>query len=174
MSATLKSGLIFGLVGLIAVIVVGFVPIVGALLCGPITALVIGGLAGYFARRWSDQPTGVGQGVLAATIAGVGTLIGTALFIIIAYNLQSSNPAFQAMLDQAIQQQLQQQPETNVSAEDVQTMLGTIVPVGGFCFGVINLVIALVGGLIGALIGNRPANTISVVPPAPPTVPPVG
>lgn len=169
MSATVRSGLIFGLVGLVAVIIVSFVPLIGALLCGPGTALIVGGLAGYFALRWSATPAGVGQGALAAAIAGVGILIGTVLFIIVSFSLIQNDPSFQNILDQAIQQQLDRQPDVSVSAEDMAAMVRTFVPITGFCFGIINLVIALVGGLLGALIGRR----TPAAPPAPPAVPPI-
>lgn len=170
MSATVRSGLIFGLVGLVTVIIVGFVPLIGVLLCGPGTALIVGGLAGYFALRWSATPGGNGQGALAGAIAGVGVLIGAVAFVLVSFSLIRSDPAFQELLNQAIEQQMQQQPGTNVSAEDMQTLVSTFIPVFGFCLGIINLVVAIVGGLIGTLFGKRQAVPPAVPPVAPPVV----
>ena len=164
MSATVRSGLIFGLVGLFAVIIVGFVPLLGILLCGPGTALVVGGLAGYFALRWSEAPVGSGQGALAGAIAGVGTLIGSTLFVIIAFSILRSDPSFQDSLNQAAEQ-LQQQPDVAVSPQDLQTMVSTFMPIVGVCLGIINLVVALVGGLLGALFANRSRATPPAMPP---------
>jgi len=72
MSGAVRSGLIFALVGIVAEIGFSSIPGAGPLLCGPSVAMIIGAVAGYFAIRWSTGAAGVGQGVLAGTIAGVG------------------------------------------------------------------------------------------------------
>src|SRR5262249_51858430 len=80
MSGTLKSGLIFAVAGIVGVLALSFVPFVGAVCCGPLAAGIIGTAAGYYGVRWSGEGAGIGQGLLAAAIAGVGALIGGAVF----------------------------------------------------------------------------------------------
>lgn len=168
MSGTMKSGLLFGLIGLIVVLIVGFVPFIGALLCGPGGALLIGGAAGYFALRWNTGATGIGQSVLAGAIAGVGTLIGAVVFWIIAVSLASND----ASLYDAIQSALAQQPNANqLDPQSLKTLVGLVGPAAGLCFGVLNLVLALAGGAVGALIARR--NQPIAAPIAPPSVPPM-
>ncbi len=166
MSGTVKSGLIFGLIGLIVVIAVSFVPVAGWLLCSPGTAAVFGALAGFFAVRWSTAEAGVGKGVLSGTIAGVGMLIGAIIFWIMYINLARSMPEFQ----QSLQDQLQQQPNAELTPEQLDSIVSLSGPIAGLCFGIINLLISLAGGAIGALIAGR--NKTQPVPPInPPAAP---
>lgn len=180
MSATLKSGLLFGLVGLIVVplsILATFIPLVGFLVClgSPLIALLIGGVAGFFAVRWSDRQAGVGQGVLSGIIAGVGMLVGVVLLWVIGYGLLQSNPDFQLGLQEAINQamaQQNQQPGSELTPEQMVTTFNTVVPLMGVCLGVIYLVASLIGGAFGALFGRRGTASVPPMPPMP-TVPPM-
>src|SRR3954463_3930198 len=98
MSGAVRSGLIFALVGIVAEF--GFSSIRGAgpLLCGPSAAVIVGALARYFAIRWSAGAAGVGQGVLAGTIAGLGILIGAMIFFTIRITALRSDPQTAAYL----------------------------------------------------------------------------
>ena len=181
MSATLKSGLLFGLIGLVivplAVLASFFIPFIGPFLClgSPLLALLIGGVGGFFAVRWSDGQAGVGQGVLSGTIAGVGMLVGVVLLWVIGYGLIQSNPDFQLVLQEAMDQamaQQNQQPGSELTPDQMVTMFNTVVPLLGICLGVIYLVASLIGGAFGALIGHRGTASVPPVPPMP-TVPPM-
>jgi uncharacterized membrane protein len=47
MSGGLKSGLIFALVSIIAVVGFYFIPAIGFFCCGPIATMALGAIAGY-------------------------------------------------------------------------------------------------------------------------------
>ena len=174
MSGSVRAGLIFGLVGLILVIGIGFVPAVGPVLCGPGVALLLGGVAGYLGARWTATKAGAGQGALAGTIAGVGALIGAIISWIIIVNVYSNTPEFQSGFGQAFTDAMQrQQPGSTMTAEQAQGMIGIIGPIVGVIFGVINLVGSLVGGLIGGLIGRHEDRAVAAPVVYPPATPPL-
>ncbi|KAB8143541.1 hypothetical protein F8S13_11110 [Chloroflexia bacterium SDU3-3] len=169
MSATMKSGLIFGLVGIVVTLAVSWIPVVGSLLCSPVSALLVGGVAGYFALKWATEQAGLGQGVLAGTVAGVGTLIGGAIFWIVAFGMVASMPEFSSIMEQEMSRQ---EMSGQVSPEQMQSIVGVMGPVMGLCFGVLNLLVSLLGGLFGAMIaGKKVVDTPTSYPPAPPTTP---
>src|SRR6476646_4440574 len=47
MSGAIRAGLIFAAVGLIAVLATAFLPRPGSIVCGPLVAVLVGGLAGF-------------------------------------------------------------------------------------------------------------------------------
>ena len=53
MSGAMRAGLIFAAVGLIAILATAFFPRPGPVVCGPLLALLVGGLAGFFVNRRS-------------------------------------------------------------------------------------------------------------------------
>ena len=154
MSGAVKSGLIFALVGIAAVAGFSFIPYVGALLCGPLAAALVGVGAGYYGVRWSPPTAGVGTGVLAGAIAGVGALLGSVLFWLVVFAIARSMPEFDQMLDEA----LRQQPNAQLDPSTVDTIFNVLGPILGICFGIINLVLALALGALGGWLAvrNRP------------------
>jgi hypothetical protein len=154
MSGAVKSGLIFALVGIAAVAGLSFIPYVGALLCGPLAAALVGVGAGYYGVRWSPPTAGVGTGVLAGTIAGVGALLGSVLFWLVILAIARSMPEFDQMLDEA----LRQQPNTQLDPSTVDMVFNLLGPILGICFGIFNLVLALALGALGGWLAvrNRP------------------
>jgi hypothetical protein len=75
MNSRVRFGLIFGVIGGILNICVATT--VGV--CGPFTAIVVGGAAGFFAVRDQIMPAkgdGAKSGAVAGAIAGIGVLIG--------------------------------------------------------------------------------------------------
>jgi hypothetical protein len=161
MSGAMRSGLIFGAVGLLAVLATAFTPPPGPVVCGPLLAVPIGGLAGFFGVRWSVEHARVGRGVLAGTLAGLGMLIGAVIGYIVLFSNMSSDPSFQEQLGAF----LQQQPDTQVDPGALSAMVGIAGAVAGMCFGVLNLLLALAFGALGGWLALR--NRI----PAPPMEP---
>lgn len=159
MSGGVKSGLLFGLIALISVIAVSFIPAVGPLVCGPGAAAIIGGVAGYMGVRWSAANAGIGTGVLAGTLAGVGAFIGSLIFFVVAVGLLINNPDFERQL----QESLRQQQGAQVDPADVSTLMGAVGPIAGFCFGIFNLLISLALGALGGWIAVR--NRSQAAPP---------
>jgi hypothetical protein len=161
MSGAVKSGLIFALVGIAVVVGFSFIPIIGAFVCGPLAAGLVGTAAGYFGVRWSDASAGVGTGVLSGAIAGVGGLIGAVIFWLIAFRLVQSMPGFQEQILRSIEQQ---QPGAQLNPSDINTLIGVIGPALGFCFGIFNLLLALALGALGGWLAVRNRGQMPVVP----------
>jgi hypothetical protein len=161
MSGTLRAGLIFGLVGLIAVLATAFIPRPGPVVCGPLLAVIVGGLAGFYGVRWSLENARVSRGVLAGTLAGLGMLIGAVIGYIILFNSISSEPSFQEQFG-AI---LQQRPDASIDPAALGTMVAIAGAVAGLCFGVLNLLLALAFGALGGWLALRNRS------PAPPIAP---
>ena len=162
MSGAMRSGLIFAAVGLIAVLATAFFPRPGPVVCGPLLAVLVGGLAGFYGVRWSGEQARVSRGVLAGTLAGLGMLIGAVISYIVLFNSISSDPLFQEQLGAF----LQQQPDTQVDPGALSAMVGIAGAVAGMCFGVLNLLLALAFAALGGWLAlrNRPQ-------PAPPIEP---
>jgi hypothetical protein len=167
MSGAVKSGLIFGVIGIVATIAMNLL----FAFCSPLVAAIIDGVAGYFGVRWSMPPEGIGKGVLAGTIAGVLMLISSVVFFIIAFSIIRNNPQFAQMIDQMVQQQ---QPGAELSPDELTAMLNIAVPIAGFCLGLINLVAALALGAVGGAIAsrNRPEPPAYQPPMGPPPMSP--
>jgi hypothetical protein len=168
MSGAVKSGLLFALVGIAAVIGFSFIPLAGPILCGPFAAALVGIGAGYLGVRWSTPGAGIGTGVLAGAIAGIGALIGSIIFWLIVLNMAQSIPGFQEQLQDTVQRQ---QPNAQLSPSDLAAIIQVAGPLIGFCFGVFNLLLSLGLGALGGWIAVRG----SARQMAPPTItPPLG
>lgn len=154
MSGALKAGLIFGAIGLIVVLAVAFIPAVGPLICGPLVAVIIGAVAGFYGVRWSAGTPGISRGVLAGTLSGVGMLLGAVIAYTILVGMVRNNPIFQEQLQEA----LRRQPNAQIDPAALNTIVGFVGPIVGFCFGILNLLIALAFGALGGWLAvrNRP------------------
>lgn len=161
MSGAMRSGLIFGAAGLIAVLATAFFPRPGPVVCGPLLAVLVGGLAGFYGVRWSVEHARVGRGVLAGTLAGLGMLVGAVIGYVVLFNSISSDPSFQEQLGAF----LQQQPDAKIDPGALGAAVGIAGAVAGLCFGVLNLLLALAFGALGGWLALR--NRI----PAPPMEP---
>ena len=151
MSGAMRAGLIFAAVGLIAVVATAFLPRPGPVVCGPLLAVLVGGLAGFFGVRWTVMQARVSRGVLAGSLAGLGMLIGAVIGYIVLFNSISSEPAFQEQLGAF----LQQQPDANIDAGALGAAVGIAGAVAGLCFGVLNLLLALAFGALGGWLALR-------------------
>ena len=162
MSGAMRSGLIFAAVGLVAVLVTAFLPPPAPVACGPLLAVLVGGLAGFFGVRWSVEQARVGRGVLAGTLAGVGLLLGAVIAYTLLVGMVRNTPMFREQLQEA----LSRQPNAQIDPAALDTIIGIVGPAVGFCFGILNLLIALAFGALGGWLAlrNRPQ-------PAPPPEP---
>ena len=176
MSGALKSGLLFALVGLIGVVALSilftFIPAGGAVLCGPLIAMIVGTAAGYFGVRWSAASAGVGTGVLAGTVAGVGTLIGAVVVWVVLIRIAQSMPGFEQQLQEAFRSR---QPGLQLGSGDLSALVNIAAPILGLCFGLINLLLALgLGALGGWLATRRRAQQLAPATATPLEPPPLG
>lgn len=168
MSGMVKPGLIFAAIGVIAVIIFSFTPLIGPFLCGPVAALLAGAGAGYFGARWSPARSGGVAGALAGAIAGVGSLLGAVISWIILLAIAQAMPDYQEQL----QEMLRQQPNNQLTPSDMNTLIMLVGPLMGLCFGVVNLLASLASGaLAGRLTARgRPQPRPPAPPPPPATV----
>ena len=151
MSGAMRAGLIFAAVGLIAVIATAFFPRPGPVVCGPLLAVLVGGLAGFYGVRWSGEQARVGRGVLAGSLSGLGMLIGAVIVYVVLFNSISSDPLFQEQIGAF----LQQQPDANIDPGALSAAVGIAGVVAGLCFGVLNLLLALAFGALGGWLALR-------------------
>lgn len=169
MSGVVKAGLLVGLLGLFLVAAVAFVPLAGVPLCAPVVAIGLGVLAGWLALRWAPDGSGAGRGALAGALAGVGMLIGVTIYFIVAVMLIQSTPEMQQAMQEMV---AQQQPGTELSPEQLSTLINIAGPVGGVCCGLIYLLIAMGGGALGGWLVTRNRPQGYQPPPQGPTTPP--
>ncbi|ABU58108.1 hypothetical protein [Roseiflexus castenholzii] len=163
MSGSLKSGLLFALISIVAVVGFSFIPAVGVFCCGPLASMALGALAGYIGVRWSGPTAGVGSGTLAGSVAGVGALIGSVIFWVIAIIIAQSDPV---LLDQIIRQIEEQQPASGLTGDDIRNLITIMGPVMGFCAGLIHLLFAALLGALGGWLAVRQRPQPPMTPPA--------
>ena len=164
MSGAVKSGLIFALVGILGLIVSTIVPsllhpALGICLCGPLVVVLNGAGAGYLGVRWSTGVAGVGQGVLAGAIAGVGMLLGTlALFVMLLLFIRGIAQTDPQIYEQVLREAMRQQPDANIDPAALDQAMNWMLPGAGFCFGLLNLSLSLGFGALGGWLAarNRP------------------
>ncbi|HEU5103147.1 MAG TPA: hypothetical protein VFU22_29200 [Roseiflexaceae bacterium] len=163
MSGAMKSGLIFAAVGLIGVLATAFIPGPGSVLCGPLLAVIVGGVAGFYGVRWTSEDARVSRGVLAGTLAGLGMVVGAVIGYVVLFNSLSTDPLFQEQLGAF----LEQRPDVQVDQGALGAAVGLAGVVAGLCFGLLNLLLALAFGALGGWLALRGRPGPSA-PPAPP------
>ena len=155
MSPVMRAGLVFGLATVGAILGSSLlnlvVPLASCL--GFLSVVALGLGAGFTAAKNSNaaREQRVGRGASAGAIAGVITLIGSVIVLLIISQL----PAFQAQVQQGITQALQNNPNAANSGLDPAQLArfasGAGGVIGGFCSGLFYLVIMVITGLLGAL-----------------------
>jgi MFS family permease len=178
MSAGSKSGLLFMVPQMIAVVIatlLGFIPLiflggspVAIIGCcaAPFASLIIAVVAGFFAAYWHDGNGARHQSLMAGLISGAGALLGVTLFWVI-IGVLISNTVDAATMNEALRQMERMQPGAQLDRGMLTSMMGIIsfVMAGvGVLLGLISLAFAVLGGLLGAMLANRDES------PSPPAV----
>lgn len=164
MPGSLKSGLLFGGIGIIVIIAGSaagsFIPIVG-LLCGPVIASLVGLGAGYFGAQWGKPEAGVGTGTVAGLLSGIGLTIGAMIFYVGAVTFVQTMPEFQILLEEAMAEAFAAQPGAELDPEQLPALLAVGGLIAGFCVGLIYLLFALGFGALGGwfAVRNRPQSS---------------
>jgi hypothetical protein len=168
MSGWLKSGLLFGLIGLVislipmpflfwapsvplwvAVIVLQIIPVM--VMFGPL-ALILGSFAGFFGARW-NSPSTMQRGMLASAFAGAAVFVGVLSFFGTIVTFLQSTPEIREAYVQLISDAFAQQGgEARGFAEGLPALLLGV----GVCTGIFNLVIAIAAGSFFGWLGSRP------------------
>lgn len=156
-----RVGLIMAGLALVTVTLSMLIPVLGWFIVAPLTALIVGAGAGWWASKVMGYGT-AGRGAGAGTLAGMGALfgavIGAVLFAIIASRNPSLQRQYSDILNQAIEQSQQQNPGQDVGAlrnVGVGTVLGIGGAIGGGCIGLVNLFLAMLGGLVAGVVYGR-------------------
>lgn len=155
MSGMLKAGLIFSLVAIPVTIVFSLVPYAGVLCCGPILALSLGAGAGYLGSKWENSAAKIARGLLGGGMVGFGSMLGSIIFFVGVLTLLGSTPEFDQILREAMQQQA---PGSELTPEQIRTMMTVAGPVAGACVGAFGLLFGLAGGALGAWLFARQHN----------------
>jgi len=149
------------------------IPILGLCICGPLAVVLNGIASGYFGVQWNTNKAGVGSGVLAGTISGIGILLGSLILFIGLWlffrMISQENPELlRAAIEQAIRQQ---RTEVDITVEEVEQLMGLGLAMMGFCFGLLGLVLSLAFGAVGGWIATsrRPADPTAPTPFEPPS-----
>ncbi len=165
MSGGLKSGLIFALVSIIAVVGFSLIPWLGVPCCGPIATMTLSAIAGYIGVRWSGPTARIGSGTLAGGVSGIGALIGSVIFFW-TIAILTSDPV---LLDQVVRQALEQQPASGLTEDELRDITRNVIgffPVIGFCAGLIHLLFAVLLGTLGGWLAVRQRPQPPMAPPA--------
>ncbi|MFQ3630688.1 hypothetical protein [Roseiflexus sp.] len=163
MSGGLKSGLIFAVISVVVVVGFSFIPAIGPFCCGPIGTIVLAAVAGYLGVRWSSPTAGIGSGLMAGSIAGVGALIGSVIFWIVAFMIVQSDPA---LFEEVLRQVEEQQPSSGLTSDDIRNLIAIVGPLIGFCAGLIHLLFAVALGALGGWLAVRQRPEPPMTPPA--------
>jgi hypothetical protein len=151
-------------VAFVAVALVSLIPLVGLVLVAPLTAIVVGAIAGWWASKALGYGT-AGRGAGAGAIAGLGALLGSIVGLTVLAGMVGNSAQFQQQFNDALRNAQQQNPGTtmpNINAGTLMTVGGIV---GGFCFGLVDLFLSVIAGLIaGAVYGrNRGPSPITPV-----------
>ena len=147
MSGMIKAGLLFGLIGLLVTIAFSFVPYLGVLCCGPIAALLLGAGAGYLGAKWETSEPKIARGLLGGGMAGFGCMLGSIIFFVAVIALIGSMPESEQVVRDMLEQQA---PGSNLSTEQLHTMMSLTGPIAGACVGTFGLLFGLAGGALGS------------------------
>ena len=149
-----RVGLIMALVAFIAVALTTLIPLVGSFLVAPLTALLVGAGAGWWASKVLGYGT-AGRGAGAGAIAGIGALLGSVIGLVVLGAILGNSAEFQRNFQQGIEEARQQNPGAAVPNINARTIAAAGGGVAGFCFGLVDLFLSTIGGLIAGLIYGR-------------------
>lgn len=151
-----RTGFLWGIFALLAFIGSLFIPILNTFLPF-LSVIALGWGAGYTAAKVTGAVGGqrLGRGTGAGALAGLVTMIGvvaaTALLGQFVRNLILSNPTLQTQIQQLIQQQDPTAANVPIGQILNDPAFTPALLFGGFCFGLIPLVLMAIAGLVGGL-----------------------
>ena len=152
-----RVGLIMAGVALVAVALSSLIPLIGWFLVAPLAALIIGAGAGWWALKALGGGS-AGRGAGAGAIAGIGALIGSVIGLALlgaVFASSANDPAVQQEFQRQLEAAREQNPDAAVPDLDLGALATGGSILGGFCFGLVDLLLSTIGGLIAGIIYGR-------------------
>ncbi len=149
-----RVGLIMAGLALVTVTLSMLIPLLGWFLVAPLTALIIGAGAGWWASKVMGYGT-AGRGAGAGALAGLGALFGAVIGLVLLALLAADNPDLQREFDRMLEQTRQQNPDQNIGEVPAGAVLTVAAVFGGGCIGLVNLLLSTLGGLVAGVVYGR-------------------
>ena len=97
-----RVGLTMAGLALVTVALSTLIPVIGSLVIAPLTALIIGAGAGWWASKVLGYGT-AGRGAGAGAIAGLGALIGSVIGVVVLATIVGNSPEAQRQFQEGIE-----------------------------------------------------------------------
>lgn len=148
---------------LITVALSMLIPLLGWFVIAPLTALIIGAGAGWWASKARGYGT-AGRGAGAGAIAGLGALFGSIIGLIALAMIAANNPEVQREFQRLLETTQQQNPDQNLEGVSAGAVATVTALFGGGCVGLFNLFLSTIGGLIAGLVYGRNRGAVATAP----------
>ncbi len=159
-----RVGLTMAGLALVTVALSTLIPVIGSLVIAPLTALIIGAGAGWWASKVLGYGT-AGRGAGAGAIAGLGALLGSVIGLALLLSIAANNPEVQRGIQEGLENAQQQNPDVVLPENfDPGAILGVGGAFVGFCFGLFDLFLATIGGLVAGLVYGRNRQPLPATP----------
>ncbi len=149
-----RVGLIMAGLALVTVTLSMLIPLLGWFLVAPLTALIIGAGAGWWASKVMGYGT-AGRGAGAGALAGLGALFGAVIGLVLLALLAANNPDLQREISSAMETVREQNPDQNIGDVPAGALLTVTAVLFGGCFGLVNLFLSMLGGLVAGVVYGR-------------------
>ena len=149
-----RVGLIMAGLALVTVTLSMLIPLLGWFIVAPLTALIIGAGAGWWASKVMGYGT-AGRGAGAGTIAGIGALFGAVIGLVALALIAGNNPDLQREMNRAMETVREQNPDQQIGDVPAGALLTATAVFFGGCIGLVNLFLSLLGGLIAGIVYGR-------------------
>jgi hypothetical protein len=133
--------------GLAVVGAANLVPVIGTFGLAPFAALVVGGYVAF--RRGRHEGATFGDAVRGSGWAGLGSLLGTAAVLTLAFFAIGAIPAVQEYARMS-----EPHPEARLPYEMIPVVGAATGALAGLFLGAVNLGLALVGGFVGGALAG--------------------
>ncbi len=149
-----RVGLIMAGLALVTVTLSMLIPLLGWFLVAPLTALIIGAGAGWWASKVMGYGT-AGRGAGAGALAGLGALFGAVIGLVLLALLAANNPDLQREISSAMETVREQNPDQNIGDVPAAALLTVSAVLFGGCIGLVNLFLSMLGGLVAGVVYGR-------------------
>lgn len=149
-----RVGLIMAGLALVTVTLSMLIPLLGWFIVAPLTALIIGAGAGWWASKVMGYGT-AGRGAGAGTLAGIGALFGAVIGLVLLASIAANNPELQREMSSAMDTIREQNPDQEIGDVPAGALLSITAVIFGGCIGLVNLFLSMLGGLVAGVVYGR-------------------